>query len=40
MVDGECDLAANDIDLRTALGTIRDRGRWRHLVKTSSSANT
>jgi len=27
------------LDLRTALDTVRDRGRWRHLVKTSSSAN-
>src|SRR6218665_2054483 len=36
------DLAEKDMDLRTAPDrpTIGDRGRWRHFVKTSSSANT
>src|SRR6218665_114798 len=34
------DLAEKDMDLRTALDTIRDRGKCRHLVKTSSSVNT
>jgi len=33
------DLAEKDMDLRTALDTIRDRGMWRHLEKTSSSVN-
>ena len=27
------DLVEKDMDLRTALNTIGDRGRWRHLVK-------
>jgi len=34
------DLATKDMDLRTAMDNIRDSGRWRHLVKTSSSVNT
>jgi len=34
------DLPEKDMDLRAALDTIRDRGRWRHLVKTSSSVKT
>lgn len=34
-------LAEKDTDLRTTLDTISDcRGRWRHLVKTSSLVNT
>jgi len=33
------DLAEKDMDLGMALYTIRDRGRWRHLVKTSLSVN-
>ena len=34
------DLAEKDMDMRTALDTIRDRKKWSHLVKTSSSAHT
>jgi len=33
------DLAEKDMDLRTVLDTIRDRGKWRHLVKTSPLVN-
>ena len=33
-------LVEKDMDLKTALDTIRDRVRWRHLVKTSSSFNS
>src|SRR6218665_602306 len=34
------DLAEKDMDLITTLDIITDRGRYRHLVKTSSSVKT
>jgi len=38
--DTRQDLAEENMDLKTAVGTIRCTGRWSHLVETLSSVNT